>query len=120
MWHFYKYIKFYSYIFLSAYLFLISLSVFHYHHYDFQQGNYKLEQVPESGIPNPFDKFSDVNGECIVKHFISSIDNINYVPFLCSEAVNIEYSFSLNTHDKVPKQEINYINYLRAPPPQFT
>ncbi len=120
MSYFHKYIKFYSYIFLSAYLFLISQSVFHYHHYDFQQGNYKLKQVPESGIPNPFDKFSDVNGECIVIHFISSIDNINYVPFLSSEEVNIECYLLLNKHEKAPIQDFKYINHLRAPPPQFS
>ena len=117
--YFYKYPKQYSLIFLGAYLFLISLTIFHYHHYDFRQGNYNLEQIPGSQSPNPFDKFSDVNGECIVAHFSNTIDNINYVPFLSSEAANTGFYFSLNTHDKVPKYVINYINHLRAPP-QFS
>ncbi len=115
-----KYTRQYSYIFLSAYLFLITLTIFHYHHYDFQQGNYKLEQNSESQTPNPFDKFTDVNGECIVTHFSNSIDNINYVPVLSSETANCEVYFILDNHNKVPKQEFNYKHNLRAPPLNFS
>ena len=77
-----KYIKQYFTIFLGAYLFLISLTIFHYHYYDFHQGHYNIEQFPESQTPNPFDKFTDINSECIVAHFSNSIDNVNYVPVL--------------------------------------
>ncbi len=114
--YFNKYTKQYSYIFLGAYLFLISLTIFHYHHYDFHQGDYNLEQIPESQTPNPFDKFSDVNGECIVAHFSNTIDNINYVPVLSSEAANSEVYLSLNNDNKVPKREFGYKHHLRAPP----
>lgn len=118
--YFNKNIKQYSYIFLSAYLFLISLTIFHYHHYDFKQGNYNLEQVPESQVPNPFDKFTDVNGECIVAHFSNTIDNINYIPVLSSEAANSEIFLSLKNDNKVPKREFSYIYCLRAPPSKLS
>ncbi len=112
----YKFTRQYSYIFLYAYLFLISLTIFHYHHYNFQQENYNLVPVPESQTPNPLDKFSDVNGECIVAHFSNSIDNINYVPIFNSEIANSEVCLSLNSDNIFPKLEFNYKHHLRAPP----
>ena len=118
--YFNKYTKQYSYIFLAAYLFLIALTIFHYHHYDFQQGNYNFEQVPENQTTNPFDKYFALNGDCIVLHFTKTIDNINYVPVLNSESVNIEIYLSLNTHNRVPKLQINNNHYLRAPPSKFS
>ncbi len=118
--YFNKYKRQYSFIFLGAYLFLIALTIFHYHHYDFQQGNYKLEQTPQNQTPNPFDKFFSLNGECIVAHFINTIDKINYVPVLSSEAANNEVCLLLNIQDKIPKQEFNYKHHLRAPPSKFS
>jgi hypothetical protein len=118
--YFYKYKSHYSSIFLGAYLFLISLTIFHYHHYDFRQGNYNLEQIPESQSPNPFDKFTDVNSECIVAHFSNTIDNINYVPVISSEIADYCVFISLNKNNNVPKQEYNYKHHLRAPPSIFS
>lgn len=114
--NFNKYKRHYSYIFLGAYLFLISLTIFHYHHYDFWQGNYNLEQTPQDQSTNPFDKFFNLTGECIVSHFINTIDNISYVPILTSESINSEIYFSLCNRNKIPKQEFNYKHHLRAPP----
>lgn len=115
-----KYTKEYSYIFLAAYLFLISLTIFHYHHYDFQQGHYNLEQIPESQIPNPFDKFSDVNGECIVTHFSNTIDNISYIPIISSEIADYNIYLPLKKNNRVPKQEFNFKHRLRAPPSKLS
>lgn len=114
--YFNKYRKQYSFTFLGAYLFLISLTIFHYHHYNLQQGNYNFEQVPQDQSTNPFDRFFNLNGECIVEHFISTIDNISYFPALRSETINREVYLSLNVQNKVPKQEFNYKHHLRAPP----
>jgi hypothetical protein len=118
--YFSKYTGKYACIFLGAYLFLILLTIFHYHHYNFQQGNYKLEQIPESQSPNPFDKFSEVNGECIVSHFANTIYNINYVLILNSEIANSEVCLSLNSDNIFPKLEFNYKPYLRAPPSKLS
>ncbi len=115
-----KYAKPYSYIFLSAYLFLVSLTIFHYHHYDFQQGNYELEQSPEHQTTNPFDKYFELNGECIVAHFTNTINNFNYVPVLSSEAANHKVYFSLIYNSKLSNQKYNYNHYLRAPPSKLS
>ena len=117
--YFNKYTKQYSYIFLSTYLFLVSLTIFHYHHYDFQLGNYNLEQTQENQTPNPFDKFTDVNSECIVVHFSTSVVNINYVPIFNTKIENKEVYLSLR-NNKVPKQEFNYKHHLRAPPSKLS
>jgi hypothetical protein len=118
--YFSKYTRQYVFIFLSAYLFLISLTIFHYHHYNFQQGIYNFEQVPKDQPANPFDKFFNLNGECVVEHFVSTIDKINYVPALSPETANIEVDQLLNNHNKVPKQEFNHNPQLRAPPVKYS
>ena len=118
--YFCKYTRQYSYIFLTAYLFLISLTIFHYHHYNFLQGNFNLEQVPLNQPPNPFDKFADVNGECIVTHFTNSIDNFNYIPVFSRYAADTGINFSLFGNNKVSKQEFNYKHHLRAPPSKLS
>lgn len=118
--YFNKYAQLYSYIFLSAYLFLISLTIFHYHHYNFQAGNYKLTQSSENHTHNPFDKFSDVDSECIVSHFSNTIDNISYVPIFSSKNADCDFFLLLKNNDKVPKQEFNYKHHLRAPPSKLS
>ena len=118
--YFNKYRKQYSYIFLPAYLFLISLTIFHYHHYDFRQGNYNLEQIPVNQTPNPFDKFSDINGECIVAHFSNSIDNISYVPVISSEIADYNIYLPIKKNNRIPKQEIHFKHHLRAPPSELS
>ena len=117
--YFNKYSKQYSYIFLSAYLFLISLTIFHYHQYDFTQGNYWLEQSHENQTPNPFDKFTDVNGECAVVHFSNSVVNIYYVPIFNTKIESSEFYLSIR-NNKVPKQEFNYEHHLRVPPSKIS
>ena len=115
-----KYAKLYSYVFLSAYLFLVLLTIFHYHHYDFQQGKFNLEQSPEHQNTNPFDKYFELNGECIVAHFINTISNINYFPVLSSEAANHKVYFSLVYNSKLSKQKFNCSSQLRAPPSKLS
>jgi hypothetical protein len=115
----YKYSRHYSYLFLSAHLFLIGLTVFHYHHYNFQAGNYNFELNGKEN-PSPIDNLVDVNNECIVSHFSNTISTTNYVPVIISEKNNNKTYFTLENKDKSPYHILYKHSLLRAPPSKLS
>jgi hypothetical protein len=112
----YKYKKEYSYLLLSGYLFLVGLSVFHYHHINLENGNYKVESSQQGNSEIPIDKLLGLDNECIVTHFASTISNISYVPKIVSGIDNNEVYISFENPDKLPHIKLSKNNLLRAPP----
>ena len=111
----YKYSRYYSYLFLSAYLLLIAITVFHYHNVDLVEGNYQLECTGNSSS-GPFDRLIDLNHECLITQFSSTVININYAPKLFSRKYDNEVYFILDRHNRLPYHFLYKHSLLRAPP----
>jgi hypothetical protein len=111
----YKYYRQYTYLFLSAYLFLIALTIFHYHKYNFQEGNYDFELNTKENA-SPIDNLADVNSECTVSHFSNTISNSSYAPVVIPERNNDKTYFVLENKNELPYQILYKHNPLRAPP----
>ncbi len=112
----YKYSRYYGYLFLSAYLFLIALTVFHYHNVDLLEGNYRLESSSTSCAAGSFDRLIDLNHECLITQFSSTVLNINYTPKLFSRKNDSKVYFLLDRHNRLPYHVLSKHSLLRAPP----
>ena len=112
----YKYSRYHGYLFLSAYLFLISLTVFHYHNVDILEGNYRIESDSGNSAATPFDRLIDLNHECLVTQFSSTVLNINYAPMLFSRKYVNKVYFLLDRHNRLPFHVLFKHSLLRAPP----
>ena len=112
----YKYKRHYSSLLLSGYLFLVALSVFHYHHINLQNGNYKIESNSQANSDAPIDKILGLESECVVTHFAGTISIISYVPKIISGIDNSAVYISLENYDKLLYTKLSKNNLLRAPP----
>ena len=70
--YFSKYRENFASVILLAYTILVLISVFHYHHIDIQDGQYKLN-TENAETTNPFDKFVDSSHECTIQHFTNIV-----------------------------------------------
>lgn len=111
-----KYRKIIAFSVLITYLFLVSLTIFHYHHVDIQNGNYKLENDVNRTNSNPLDSRDDLTHECMVQQFASTVIDYNFTHVFnfIQQNGKQDYSF-FSIVNFQPKPYYNS-NQLRAPP----
>lgn len=111
-----KYRKKITYSVLFPYLFLVSLTIFHYHHVDIQNGNYKFENDVSRTNSNPLDSRDDLTHECMVQQFASTVIDYNFTHVFkfVQKYYKQDYSF-FNIISLQPKPHYNS-NQHRAPP----
>ncbi len=111
-----KYRKHYAAVMLLSYLLLVSLSIFHYHHVDLQEGNFKIESGCTDTGSNPFDKEIDLTHECTIQLFTHSVLDYNFKTEFNIVQNRGEQEFSFNEIIQHPSNIHYYNNPLRAPP----
>ncbi len=111
-----KYRKKITYFVLIPYLFLVSLTIFHYHHVDIQNGDYKFENEFSGRNSNPLDSRDDLTHECMVQQFASTIINYSFTGVFnfVQEYGTQDYSFFKIT--SLQTKPLYNSNQHRAPP----
>ena len=80
------------------------------------EGNYKVESNSGNSASGPFDRLIDLNHECLITQFSSTVLNINYAPNLFARRNDNKVYFILNRHNRLPYHILAKHNLLRAPP----
>lgn len=111
-----RHTRFYATIFLSAYLFLVTLTIFHYHHFDYQTNLFKIENRTDRGNEDIFGKLVDSTNECIVFQFTGTVLNYSYFGTLVSARFFSPQIIKLKEIYKLPSKPKFNDNQLRAPP----
>ena len=78
---------------LFSYLFLVSLTIFHYHHVDMNEGNYAFANYSDTG-ESPFDKIIDLTHECMIQQFAGTVINLTHLDGLNLLRLNNSEKFS--------------------------
>ncbi len=115
--NYHKYRKQYAVIMLLAWLFLVALSIFHYHHIDIQEGNFRIETGSASTSSNPFDKEVDLTHECIIQVFAHSVLDYNFKTTFDFLGISSGQEFNYKEIVRSPSNPHYNGNPLRAPPP---
>lgn len=114
--YYHKYRKDYAAVMLLAYLFLVSLSIFHYHHVDLQEGNLKIESGCAETGSNPFDRLIDFNHECMIQQFAHTVLDYNHITVFNFVQNTGEQEFISNEIIQYPSYSHYNSNPFRAPP----
>ena len=111
-----KYRRKFASVVLVSYLFLVSLTIFHYHHVNIQNGNYRLENNCGATGSNPLDKRDDLTHECTIQQFANTILNYSFTTVFNIIENTGKQDFSLN--EILPPTSLPHYNSNphRAPP----
>jgi len=79
------------------------------------EGNYQLENS-SGNRTTPFDRLIDINHECLITQFSSTVLNISYAPKLFARRNDNKVFFILDRHNRLPYHVLAKHSLLRAPP----
>ncbi len=116
IFNYHKYRKLFAALMLLSYIMLVSLSIFHYHHVDLQEGSLKIENGCAESAPNPFDRLIDFTHECTIQQFAHTVLDFNYIAIFNSVQNSGEQEFITKDIIQYPSYSHFNSNPFRAPP----